>query len=141
VIAALDIGLKRIGVALSPDGKITLPQNPIIRRNRQEAARNVSRFVGEWNIDMLIVGIPKGSSSEDEMGRRIRHFVSLLEIDKKVKVYYQDEASSSQEAKAHMRGVVRERRDGRIDSMAAAIILQRWLDGNQADGKSEAELI
>jgi len=126
-IAALDVGLKRIGVALCLDGVTVLPQPAIIRRNRNQAARDVVAFVLEWEIDVLIVGLPRGGSSEAEMERRIRHFVGLLELPDETEVRYQDEAGSSAEAKEQMQGAVRQKRDGRIDSLAAAIILERWL--------------
>jgi putative Holliday junction resolvase len=127
-IAALDIGLKRIGVALCPNGSTVLPQPAIIRINRHQAAREVREFIEEWGIDMLVVGIPRGGSSEDEMSRRIDHFVSLLELQDHVDVVYQDEAGSSMEAKEYMQGRVRQKRDGRIDSISAQIILERWLE-------------
>lgn len=130
-IAALDIGLKRIGVAYSPDGKMVFPQNALIRRGRREAARKLSALLKELGIDTVVVGIPRGGSSEEEMERRIRHFVSLLELDESVRLFYEDEAGSSAEAKELMRGEVKQKRDGRIDSIAAGIVLQRWLDRNR----------
>ena len=125
-IAAIDIGLKRIGVALCLASSIVSPQEAILRKNRDQAARDVDLFLQEWNIDVLVVGLPKGGSSSEEMGRRIQHFVSLLSFDKEV--VYQDEYGSSLEAKEMMQGIVRQKRDGRIDSMAAKVILERYLD-------------
>ncbi|RUM66267.1 MAG: Holliday junction resolvase RuvX [Sulfurospirillum sp.] len=123
--ASLDIGLKRIGIALSLDGKIALPQDAILRKNRVQAAKDVSLFLKEWEIDKLVVGVPLGGSSEEEMRRRIEHFVSLLEYDKEI--VYQDEAGSSYEAKDLIKGVRRDKRDGKLDSIAAKIILERYL--------------
>ncbi len=126
-IAAIDVGLKRIGVALCLDGKTVMPQDAILRRNRDQAARDVVKFLKTWEIDTIIVGLPKGGESEEEMERRIRHFVSLMDIPEGMEVYYQDEAGSSEEAKEQMRGKIRQKRDGRVDSIAAKIILERWL--------------
>ena len=125
-IASIDVGLKRIGVALCLDGSIVFPQDAILRKNRNQAARDVVSFLVEWEIRELVVGLPKGGSSEEEMERRIKHFVSLLEL-KNIKVVYQDEYGSSIEAKELTQGVFRHKRDGKIDSMAAKIILERWL--------------
>jgi putative Holliday junction resolvase len=127
VIAALDVGLKRIGVAISPDGRTVLPQPAIERRGRKQAAKEVSDLLREWGVDLLVVGLPRGGSSEEEMERRIRHFVTLLELPASTEIHYQDEAGSSEEAKERMRGAIRQKRDGRIDSLAAQIILERWL--------------
>ena len=125
-MASIDIGLKRIGVALCLSLGIVSPQEAILRKNRDQAARDVDAFLKEWNIELLVVGLPKGGSSSEEMERRIKHFVSLLKFSGEV--VYQDEYGSSNEAKEMMQGVVRQKRDGRIDSMAAKVILERYLD-------------
>lgn len=124
-LASIDIGLKRIGVAIFLGGDIVTPQPAILRKNRNQAARDVDSFLKIWEIDTLIVGVPKGGSSEDEMTRRIEHFVSLLEFGGEIN--YQDEYGSSLEAKQMMQGVTKQKRDGKVDSMAAKVILERWL--------------
>ncbi len=124
--AAIDVGLKRIGVAVSLDGSVIFPKEAILRKNRNQAARDVDAFLLEWEIEKLVVGIPEGGSSQDEMTRRIKHFVGLLSYDGDI--VYQDEYGSSQEAKELMQGKIRQKRDGKIDSIAAQIILQRYLD-------------
>jgi putative Holliday junction resolvase len=125
-IASIDVGLKRIGVAICLDGKIVFPQDAILRVNRNQAARDVNRFLDEWDIDTLVVGLPKGGSSEEEMERRIKHFVNLLELEN-IEIFYQDEQGTSIEAKELTQGVFRHKKDGKIDSIAAKIILERWL--------------
>jgi putative holliday junction resolvase len=124
-IAAIDIGLKRIGVALCLQKSIVTPQEAILRKNRNQAAREVDAFLKSWEIEVLVVGLPKGGSSQEEMERRIKHFISLLNFDKET--IYVDEYGSSLEAKQMMQGVTRQRRDGKIDSLAAKIILERYL--------------
>lgn len=120
-IMAIDVGLKRIGVALAV-GQTVMPQTPVLRKNRNQAARDVSAVLREYGAKKLVVGVPLGGSSEDEMRRRIAHFVSLLEFDGEV--VYQDEAMSSFEASEIYS---ESRRDGRLDSIAAMIILKRYL--------------
>ncbi len=124
-VAAIDVGLKRIGCAISMDGVVALPQPPILRKNREQAARDVDNFLKEWGIRTLVVGLPGEGASQEEMGRRIRHFVSLLTFEGSVE--YIDEWGSSKEAAEMMRGVTRQRRDGRLDSVAAQVILERRL--------------
>ena len=124
-LASIDVGLKRIGVAICLDGKIVIPQNAILRKNRNQAARDVKAFLEEWEIEKLIVGLPKDADNSEEMERRIKHFVSLLELE--IAVAYQDEQSSSHEAKELTMGVFKHKKDGKIDSVAAKIILERWL--------------
>lgn len=124
-LASIDVGLKRIGVAICLDKTVVIPQNAILRKNRNQAARDVNTFLKEWEIEKLIVGLPKDASSSEEMERRIKHFVSLLELT--IPVAYQDEQSSSIEAKELTQGIFKHKKDGKIDSIAAKIILERWL--------------
>jgi putative Holliday junction resolvase len=124
-LASIDVGLKRIGVAICLDGTVVLPQDAILRKNRNQAAKDINTFLTEWEIDKLIVGLPKGGSSEEEMERRIKHFVSLLELE--IPVAYQDEQGSSFEAKELTMGDFKHKKDGRLDSVAAKIILERYL--------------
>jgi putative Holliday junction resolvase len=124
-LASIDVGLKRIGVAICLDGKIAIPQDAILRKNRNQAARDVNAFLTEWEIEKLIVGLPKDGTSSEEMERRIKHFVSLLELS--IPVEYQDEQGSSIEAKELTQGIFKHKKDGKIDSIAAKIILERYL--------------
>lgn len=122
---ALDIGLKRIGVAYSAHKDITTPLTAIIRKNRNQAALEVKNILIEWGAEAIVVGIPLGGSHEEEMRRRIKHFMNLVKFDGEL--YYQDEAMSSIEAEEIMKGNIQYKRDGRVDSIAAMIILQRFL--------------
>jgi putative holliday junction resolvase len=134
-IASIDVGLKRIGIAFS-DGNIITPQPPIIRKNRNQASNDLKKFLIDWEIEMLIAGVPMDGNSTEEMKRRIEHFISLLDIS--IPVIYQDEQNSSEEAKERTLGVFKHSKDGRIDSMAAVIILERFLSSkkNEHNGSS-----
>ena len=120
--ASIDIGLKRIGCAVSLMSDIVNPQEAILRKNREQASRDVDKFLEDWQIDTLIVGYPE--SSED-MRPRVEHFVKLLKFTGEI--VFQNENLSSQEAKELTRGEIKHKRDGRIDSIAAKIILERYL--------------
>ena len=123
-LACIDIGLKRIGLAISLSQNIVTPQNAILRKNRNQAANDLNAFLKEWDIEKLIVGYP--SASED-MQKRISHFVKLLELD--IPYEFQEENMSSIEAEDLMKGDIKYKRDGRVDSLAAKIILERYLNG------------
>ena len=122
---AIDLGLKRIGLAYVAHKDIVIPLPPVIRKNRNQASLEVKKIIDEWEVNAVIVGIPLGGSSEDEMRRRIAHFMNLVAFEGEL--IYQDEAGSSKEAEALMRGEIKQIRDGRIDSLSAKIILQRYL--------------
>ncbi|MDD3468205.1 MAG: Holliday junction resolvase RuvX [Campylobacterales bacterium] len=120
---AIDVGLKRIGVAVLVSG-IAVASEPILRKNREQASRDVSATLKAKNASKLIVGLPRGGASEDEMERRIKHFVSLLEFDGEV--VYVDEYGSSREALELVGGGLTKNKDGKADSLAALVILKRW---------------
>lgn len=120
---ALDVGLKRIGVALCVDKKIALPLDAILRKNRNQAAKEVQNLLSLHEISTLIVGLPKGGSSEEEMTRRIKHFVSLLEFGGEI--HFVDESGTSKEALNF--GVANTRKkDGKLDSLAAFLIIKDY---------------
>jgi len=122
-IASVDIGLKRIGIATSLGLNIVTPHNPILRKNRDQASKDVDSFLKEWEIETLVVGYP--SSSED-MQKRIKHFVALLNFNGKI--VFVEENMSSIEAQELIKGDIKYKNDGRVDSIAAKIILERYLE-------------
>ncbi len=124
-ILALDIGLKRIGVAISLHKDVVTPLPAIERRNRKQASSDTKQLIKEWGIDKIVVGIPENGSSSDEMRRRFEHFVGLLNFNGET--VFQSEELSSVEAKELMMGEIRQKRDGRIDSLSAKIVLERYL--------------
>lgn len=125
MIIALDIGLKRIGVAICPDKKTILPSMAILRKNRNQAARDTSQMLKEKNASTLVVGVPLGGASEDEMRRRIEHFCSLLDTD--LEPVFVDESFSSVDASKLLAGGYSKSRDGKLDSLSACEILRRYL--------------
>jgi putative Holliday junction resolvase len=122
---SIDLGLKRIGLAYSAHKDIVTPLPAVIRKNRNQASDEVRKVIKEWEADAVVIGVPLGGSSEDEMRRRIAHFMNLIGF--KGEIFYQDEAGSSLEAENMMKGEIKYIRDGRIDSISAMIILQRFL--------------
>lgn len=122
-LGAIDVGLKRIGMAICLQSDIVTPLPAILRKNRNQASADVLKTLKEWEIDTLVVGYP--SASED-MQKRINHFVKLLEFEGEV--IFQEENMSSIEAEDLMKGDIKYKRDGRVDSLAAKIILERYLN-------------
>ncbi len=122
-LCSIDIGLKRIGVAISLTADLVTPQNAILRKNRNQAANDINAFLKEWEIEKLIIGYP---SASPDMQKRIIHFVKLLELN--IPYEFQEENMSSIEAEELMKGDIKYKRDGRVDSLAAKIILERYLN-------------
>ncbi|MDD5717628.1 MAG: Holliday junction resolvase RuvX [Sulfuricurvum sp.] len=124
-VIAIDLGLKRIGLALDSGAGIVVPLPAVERKNRNQAANEVKQVLNDYEAITVVIGIPMGSTTEDEMRRRVSHFMNLVAFDGEI--VYQDESLSSQEAEALMKGEIRYKRDGRIDSLSAKIILERYL--------------
>jgi RNAse H domain protein, YqgF family len=125
MVVAIDVGLKRIGVAFGYENGVIIPQNAILRRNRNQAAHQIAQILEQNRAQKLIVGVPLGGSSEDEMRRRIAHFVGLIGFDREI--IYIDESFSSFEATSL--GVVDlKKKDGKLDSLAAMKILERFFE-------------
>ncbi|MCV3345905.1 Holliday junction resolvase RuvX [Campylobacter lari] len=118
---ALDIGLKRIGVALCINKSIAMPLEAIIRKNRNQAANEVKKYIKEYDVNTLVVGVPLGGSSEDEMRKRVEHFISLLDFDKEV--FFVDESFSSKNAQELGMANLK-KKDGKLDSLAAYLFLK-----------------
>lgn len=129
-LLACDVGLKRIGLAIYKAG-IAFPLEPIIRFNRHQAASDLDKILCEYEIEQLIVGLPSGGESgHTEMMQRIKHFVGLLTF--KGGICFINEDYSSIEALESLAYMKRENRakaqkDGRIDSLSACIILERYI--------------
>ena len=122
-LASIDIGLKRIGIAISLHKDIITPLPAIIRKNRNQASNDVLKLLKEWEIEKLIIGYP--SASED-MKKRVKHFTQLLQLN--IPYEFQEENMSSTEAEELIKGDIKYKRDGRVDSIAAQIILQRYIN-------------
>ncbi len=121
-IIAIDVGLKRIGVAYSPNLSVVVPLPAIIRKNRNQAAREVEKILNEYKADILVVGLPM---TNEEMQKRIKHFVSLLNFDGKIE--FVDESYTSAVVEEEMKGKIKYKRDGRVDSLVAKMLLEKFL--------------
>ena len=125
-IIAIDVGLKRIGVAFTPNKSVVVPLPAIIRKNRNQAAREVENLLNEYKADILVVGLPM---TNEEMQRRIKHFVSLLNFDGKIE--FVDESYTSAVVEEEMKGKIKYKRDGRVDSLVAKMLLERFLTSHK----------
>ncbi|KNX45985.1 Holliday junction resolvase RuvX [Helicobacter pylori] len=126
MILACDVGLKRIGIAMLLNGVI-LPLEAILRRNRNQASRDLSDLLREKNIQVLVVGKPNESYADTNA--RIEHFIKL--VDFKGEIVFINEDRSSIEAYENLEHLGRKNRrlaikDGRLDSLSACRILERY---------------
>ena len=136
-VMALDVGHKRIGVALSDPGQVLASTLQVIeRKGRQRDLATVVQLVRQHEVGRIIVGYPRSlNGTVGQQARFVERYVAVLEkklgdssLD--VPVVLWDERFSTVVAdrlmaEAGRKG--RERRE-RIDAVAAAVILQDYLD-------------
>lgn len=135
-VLALDVGDRRIGVALSdPTGTIATPLMTIHRVAEKRDQEAIADLVREHAVDLIVMGLPK--TLRDELGyqaRRVMGFGERLAKVVEVPITYWDERHSTVDAERIVRA--RGRRRGRIpreglDEVAAAVILQFYLDSHR----------
>jgi len=131
-ILALDIGEKRIGVAVCDDtGTLARPLTTIIRASKREDFERIARLTVEQRAARVIAGYPRSlSGMEGPQAQRVRRYVEALAAALPLPVEMWDEQYTTVEAIERLRESNRRRlRDkGQLDAAAAAVILQDYLD-------------
>ncbi len=130
-ILALDLGTKRVGVAVCDELQITVrPLCVIPRHSWKELLRKISALIEEFDAVALVLGLPYNfDGSESEMSMEARRLQRNFSLSLKIPVYFQDERLTSMAADRFLR---EQRLDDRqirkqIDSNAAAFILNDFL--------------
>lgn len=127
----LDVGSKTIGVAISDP--LYLIASGLLTINRENQTRDIEKLIkiiNEEEIKEVVLGLPKHMNNQ--MSDSARRAMSLgKELEKAgYEIYYQDERLSTKSARDTLikTGVRREDRKKHVDRIAAAFILQQWLD-------------
>lgn len=146
-VMGLDYGSKTMGVAISDELMMIATGLEIIRRDSEKKIRKtlirIDELIAEYNIGKIVLGLPKNMNNT--IGERAEKSLELKETLERrtgLEVIMWDERLSTVSAhKAMMEaGIRREDRGNYVDSIAAAIILQGYLDsvaGSAAEGKEE----
>jgi len=132
---ALDLGEKRIGIAVSDtSGSIAQPLNILSTHEVMNNALAFRRLLEDYEVELLVIGLPLSlDGSEQAQATRIRNQGELLGELYGLPVEFADERLSSQEAKRILRqlGYSEKNMRGKTDRIAASIVLQAWLDSRQ----------
>lgn len=128
----LDIGDKRIGVALSdPEGILASPLTIINRRDESLDIEAIADIVSQKQVEQIVVGLPRSmDGSLGKQAEKVREFTQKLCSHTEVPVEYRDERLTTVLAERLMRaaGTQKTRKKVRHDAQAAALILQGYLD-------------
>ena len=128
----LDIGDKRIGVALSdPDGLLASPFTIINRREEMADIKAITDFISQHQVGQIIVGLPRSmDGSIGKQAEKVKDFTQKLCRHTEVPVEFRDERLTTVLAKRLMQAAKTKKSRGKAqdDAIAAAIILQGYLD-------------
>jgi len=133
----LDIGDSRIGAALSdPQGILATPFTIIHRKDEAADCRAIADIITQNQVEQVIVGLPYNmDGSLGGQAEKVKTFVSALSGQIAVPVTYRDERLSTVTARRLMReaGGKKSREKAHDDAIAAAVILQGYLDESYPD--------
>lgn len=132
-VIALDIGEKRIGVAVAAGNvRIAVPLEAIEVDGTE--LEKIVRIVGRENVEAVVIGYPRNQSGEataqtavvEAFARRLSDAVSVRQV-------FQDESLTSVQAEEQLKAYGRPYNKGDIDSQAASLILQDYLENNHEE--------
>ena len=134
VYIGFDFGYKRIGVAVGQ--KLTGSASPLSTLDAKLGIPNwdvIQKLLNQWRPLALVVGLPTCiDDSEQYTTAASRGFARQLRKRFALPVHFVDERLSTVEARAHLfaEGGYRKIKNSEIDSIAACVILEQWLQGN-----------
>lgn len=133
-ILALDVGSKRIGVAISdPLGITAQGLDTIQRQNKRRDLEVLGRLLAEHQVKEIVVGLPlRLSGAEGTQSTKMRLFAEQLQSHFGVTVHLWDERWTSTQANRLLREaeISIEKRGKAVDRMAAVLILQSWMEAH-----------
>ncbi|MBR2714820.1 MAG: Holliday junction resolvase RuvX [Ruminococcus sp.] len=135
IIISVDLGKARTGLAISDKtGFLASPLYTIDEKSPSRILKKVAKAVNDNNAQLIVVGLPKNmDGSEGESAQRCREFADSLSELTGVKTVMQDERGTTITAHGYLsaRDVKGKKRKAQVDTVAAAIILQDYLDSNR----------
>jgi putative Holliday junction resolvase len=126
-ILALDVGNKRIGVAIAdPQTRIASPLTTIA--HDQSTAEKINELIRNHRAEALVIGLPRNLNGDStEQTRIVEAFVVSLKRHLTIPTYWQDEALTSKLAEAELDSKRKSYNKGEVDSLAATYILEDFL--------------
>ena len=134
-VLALDVGSKRIGVAITDLLGITAQGlETIQRQNKRKDMETLGRLLKDYEVREIVVGLPlRLSGAEGTQSEKMRRFASELESHFGVTVHLWDERWTSTEANRLLRDTELsiQKRGRAVDRIAAILILQSWMEAHK----------
>ena len=131
---ALDLGEKRIGVAISDETRtIARAYTMVSRKSRKEDFQRYAKIIADQKVTLLVMGLPVPLSGvEGQRAAWVRNYTAELVQYLDIPVEFWDESFSTKQAEASLRarGKRGKKVKERVDAVAAAFILQGYLDAH-----------
>lgn len=134
-VLALDVGERRVGIAIGdPTGTVARPLQALVRGSREEDFAAITALVAEHDVGLVVVGQPLSlDGTEGPQARRVARYAEALAAMLPVPVVAWDERFTTVAAEDILRQNRRQKKRqartrGEVDSIAAAVILQGYLD-------------
>ncbi|MEM7142655.1 MAG: Holliday junction resolvase RuvX [Actinomycetota bacterium] len=136
----LDLGSKRIGVAISDSAGTLATPIEVVKRvgDRPREHRAIADLVDEWEAEIVVVGLPLNmDGSAGPMAKKYRSEAKALGDTLRVPVVQYDERLTTVTAERSLmeQSMKADARRDVVDKVAAAVMLQAWLDAGMPDGR------
>ncbi len=137
VVIAFDFGLKRTGVAVGNTltGSAT-PECTLTSKDEQPDWDGITKLFKEWQPSQIVVGMPTElDGSESPLTKAVQRFCNQIQGRYNIDVYQENEQFTSIEASRRLKqlrqsGRKKKVRKDEVDKIAAAIILENWMQKN-----------
>ncbi len=139
-ILGIDYGERRIGVAISDSSGMVATPLRVVDVGDGRELDELARIASQERVELVVVGLPRRlAGDEGPAAEQVREFVAVLSERVSVPVVTWDERMTTAQAERAMLagGVRRRQRRGRIDKVAAALVLQSYLDAQRPIGDED----
>jgi putative holliday junction resolvase len=135
-ILGLDVGSKRIGIAVSDPLRITAQGlETLQRKNKRHDLAALERIIRDYQVREIVVGLPlRMSGADGTQSEKMQGFAEELRKHFGLPVHLWDERLTSAEANRLLRetDLSIEKRARAVDRMAAVLILQGWMESRRS---------
>ena len=134
-VLAIDMGSKRVGLAVSDELRLTVRALPALPRTPwKRLLSSLAELCEQFDVRSIVLGLPlRLDGTEGDAAEEVRRVGHNLELSLKLPLFFQDERLTSKDAESSLRerGFRADEISGRVDGEAASIILGDFLEAQQ----------
>lgn len=129
-LLALDVGEKRIGVAISTSvGRIPRPYGTLSNINQQQTIKKIKEICQKEGVAKVIIGLPLNlRGGLGKQADKIKDFAERLSREIDVPIFLEDERFTTKEAEKILKAEGKKKIKEKIDAISALLILRQYLD-------------